>query len=985
MKKRSLALNIVGMALLAGSLVAADVAAATFHGLITTHFNDKPYKVVTKEGSKKDYYPKDYATEAELTKASGDVAEELEAEGMVLLQNDSQGLPLKSTEKKVSLFSVSSVDMVLGGVGSGSVDTDTAPTLKTALEGQGFEVNSTLWDFYKGKNGDGYKRSSPNWRGGKFSINEVPWNDVNTACSTSFASYSDAAIVVLSRSGGEGSDLTAQNFAETKSVEGNKGTYLELSKEEVDMLNGVNAAFQKVIVLINANNPMELGKLAEYNHIHSVLWIGGVGQTGLYAVAKAIKGTVTPSGKLVDTYVYDNDSAPASVNAGANFWIDNAPSTAYKDQADQYIVDAEGIYIGYRYYETRYEDVVLKASNVGNYSYKDTVIYPFGYGLSYTTFEETNFKAEEKDDAFTFSVDVKNTGDTYSGKDVVEVYFQSPYTDYDKANKVEKSSVELCGFAKTELLAPGASTTVTISVPKEELKAYDYTKAKTYILDAGEYLFTIADNAHDATNNFLAHKGKHVADGMTAEGSTEALYSWTNKKFDGDTYSKDTTTGTKITNEFDDASISYYDDYKDFKYLSRSDWTGTYPQAFATSTDGKGDKHITFPTKLIEDLAPKYTDHPEDFKMPTLGAMTSFNLASMIGKKYDDPAWDELLDSMTFDQLQYLVRMGGYGTPIIQAMNKPATVEKDGPAGISATLIGGSKGMAYPTEVVIASTWNKDLAKKMGRSVGNDALYANVQGWYAPAMNTHRTPYSGRNFEYYSEDGFIAGVMGSATVEGASEKGLFTYIKHFAFNNTEGVIDETNGIKGSKDGVSTFFNEQAAREIYLVPFEMSVKEGKATALMNAFNRVGTTWCGASKNLLTNVLREEWGFSGHIITDNAGLPDYMSIRAGLEAGTDIWMNTNETRYSLNDYKNNPQIVTYLRRACHNVLYTTANSAAMNGISADSEIVPFLPTWEKWLIVLNVAVGLGLAGWIVGVVLSYRKGKKAPKKEEETKAA
>ena len=975
MKKRSVAIHVVGMALVAGTLIALNVVTLQYKGLITTHFNQTSYKIETSELDKDldtEYYKKDFETEAELEEYNGNVCKEIESEGLVLLKNNNNTLPL-AKNSKVSLFSVSSVDLVLGGTGSGSVDTDKALNFKEALEDEGFEVNSTLWDFYTSKHNDGYTRSSPNWRGGNFAIKEVPWADVNNACASSFNEYSDAAIVVLSRSGGEGSDLTAHDFAETMGVNGNSGSYLELSKEETDMLDALNQKFGKIVVLINANNTMELGALDKYDNVKAVMWVGGLGQTGVSAVAEALNGTINPSGRLVDTYAYDVSTAPAAVNAGSNFWIDNKPTNAgYVNEADQYILYQEGIYVGYRYYETRYEDAVMGAANVGNYDYSTEVLYPFGYGLSYTTFEQSNFKFEQDGDTFKLTCTVTNTGDV-AGKDVVQAYFQSPYTDYDKTNLVEKSSVELGAFYKTGLLEPGASEEVTLTIDKSDLTSYDYTKAKTYILDAGEYYFTIADNVHEAVNNILAKKGYETSDGMTSAGNENFVGTYLNTTLDTTTYSKDSKTNKEITNLFDDCSITYYDEYKDVKYLTRNDWSGTFPKAFADSVDDKGEYHITFPDELIADLAPKYDEDEGDYTMPKLDQFSEITLAKMIGASYDDTKWTELLDSMSWDTLQTIVRMGGYGTPVIGQINKPATVEKDGPAGISATLIGGSKGMAYPTEVVIASTWNKDLAEKYGVAVGNDAFFANVQGWYAPAMNTHRNAYAGRNFEYYSEDPLISGEMGAATVKGAASKGLFAYVKHFALNDTEGVIDELRGIKGSKDGIATFFNEQAAREIYLKPFEKTVKEGKNTAMMNAFNRVGTTWCGASKNLLTGLLREEWGFEGTIITDMAGLESYMDIKAGLQAGTNMWMNTKETMFSLDAYKNDPQIVTYMRNSAHNVLYTVANSAAMNGLGPNSTVVAVLPEWICWMIALDVVVGVGIIAW-AGLIIYFQLRKK-----------
>ncbi len=976
--KKLMLILFPAMAATAGALAFGDYEAVTWNTIISRYFDQDTYtiKKVADDEVSSEYFKNDFKSESELNAHNAQVSQKIEEEGMVLLKNEGNALPLKKGAK-LSCFSVSSVDMVYGGTGSGSIDTSTAPTLKDALTKSGFEVNPTLWDFYKGKNAEGYKRSSPNWRGGQFSIKEVPWNDVNAAAGASFENYQDAAVVVIARSGGEGSDLTAQNFGETKGVDGNVGSYLELSKEEKDMLDAVNAKFEKVIVLVNANNALELGWLNSYSHIKAALWVGGVGQTGMYAIGEALAGNINPSGRLVDTYAYDANSAPAAVNAGANFWIQNKPtSAAYVDQADQYAMYAEGIYVGYRYYETRYEDKVLARNNVGDYDYASTVLYPFGHGLSYTNFEYSDFKVtRDGSKGFNVTLNVKNTGDV-AGKHAVEIYGQSPYTDYDIQNNIEKSSLELIGFTKTSLLEPGKSETVTVNVDKELFASYDYTGAKTYVLDKGDYYISVGENAHEALNNILASKGKGVADGLTKEGNSSLTYKWTNDTLDTKTYSKDAKTGVEVTNQFQDADIKHYDDGKDFKYLSRNDWNGTYPKAFADTTDEKGEKYKTFSQKVIDDLAPHYNEEKEHYEMPKTATKTKdgLNLATLIGEDYDSDAWNDFLDNLSAESMLKTVRMGGYGNPANPDLNVPATTAKDGPAGISATLIGGSKGMAYPTEVVIASTWNENLAKELGVAVGNDAMFANVQAWYAPAMNIHRTAYAGRNFEYYSEDGLLSGKIGAATVKGAESKGLICYVKHFALNDGEGVIDATNNIKGSKDGLVTFANEQAIREIYLKPFKYAVEEGGCAGIMNAFNRIGTTWCGHHVNLQQNVLRGEWGFKGCIITDNAGLPAYMSIKEGLQAGTDLWMNNNESRYLIEGYDSDPQIMTYLRNSAHHVLYSIANSVAMNGLSKNTIIVPVIPAWGYWVIALNVVVVLLDAAGIVWVILRGKKMKK-----------
>jgi beta-glucosidase len=969
------------LVLLTVTAVLINYLATSWDRMISKNLGQSTYKIVTIDDSvtvDDEYYKSDFSSLSEVEKYSYSTAFDIEAEGMVLLLNDTSngyGLPLSGEDIKVSCFGVSSVDIVYSGSGSGSVDTSSSPTLKQALEDVGVQVNSTLWNFYQSKNDAGYKRVVANWQTPYFAINEVPWSAVNQAAGSTFMGYSDAAIVVISRAGGEGSDLTAQNFAETSSVAGNSGSYLELSKEEKELLDEVNTRFNNIIVLINANNQMELGWLQSYKNIRAAMWIGGVGQVGLNAVASAIVGGVNPSGRLVDTYAYDVRSAPASVNAGNNFWIENYPKdAAYADEADQYLVESEGIYVGYRYYETRYEDVVLNRTNVGNYNYDDVVQFPFGYGLSYTQFAYKNYRVINNGDSFTVSVTVKNEGDV-AGKEVVQVYGQSPYTDYDIINKVEKSSVQLVGFAKTKILQPDEECTVTIDVPMSVFAAYDYTNAKTYILDAGKYYLAVGTNAHNALNNILTAKGYTIYDGMTYNGSASLAYSFSVDKLDAVTYSVDDITQNAVTNQFDGANICNYEDGSGFKYLTRNDWVGTYPAAFADRVDEKtGEKYKSFSLNLIKMLAPEY-DAVDDgvYEEVTVSSVEGLNLATLIGLDYSSQAWEDFIDEISMDDMLTLIRMGAYGNVENEQLNCPATMAKDGPAGLSSTNMGVSNLMSYPTQVVVASTWNVALAEQMGKSVGEEALYVGIQGWYAPALNIHRTAYGGRNFEYYSEDAFISGKMGANVVTGAKSKGLICYIKHFALNDTEGVLDSFNGISGSKDGIATFNNEQAIREIYLRSFEIAVKEGGANGVMNAFNRIGAKWCGHSSNLLNEVLRNEWGFVGCVITDNAGLTDYMEIKAGLAAGTDIWLNWNKKWYTIDSSQLTETLVKNIKQAAHRALYVTANSAAMNGLSSNTKIVEVMPPWKYWLIAGDVLVALVDIGGVVWVILRRRRTK------------
>ena len=772
------------------------------------------------------------------------------------------------------------------------------------------------------------------------------------------ADYNDAAIVVISRSGGEGLDLITDSSAPD-------GNYLALTQEEKDMLDMIqnSDAFDKIIVLLNVCNPMELGFLDDYSKIQACLWIGNLGQVGIESMVQAFNGEVNPSGRLVDTYAYDAFSAPAMQNFGESNSFLNASEVPALDglygnePGDIYVTYAEGIYVGYKYYETRYEDVVLGQGNAGDYNYAEQVAYPFGYGLSYTTFEHSNFKVTEQGDHFAATVDVTNTGDV-AGKDVVQVYMQSPYTDYDRENGVEKSAVQLVGFDKTEMLEPGATETVTIEIEKSLMKAYDANNAKTYIVDAGDYYFATGINAHDALNNILAAKGKTTADGMTADGDAEFTYVYTENELDTKTYAV-SENGTEITNQFDNADLNYYEGSVEggVTYLSRSDWTGTFPkQVKATAT-----------AQMLEEMAKTGMDEDPDAEMPTTGADNGLSLIAMRGLDYDDPAWEELLDEVTLEEMDQLIRVGGYSTGAVPSVGKPATTDRDGPQGISGTL-GTTTGLgvssvSYSGEIVMASSWNKDLLRRIGEMVGEAGLQMNVIGWYAPAMNIHRAPFSGRNFEYYSEDSFLSGALATEEVAGAQSKGIFCYIKHFALNDQD----------AHRYGLNTYANEQSIREIYLYPFEQAVTKGGATAVMTSYNRLGTKWTAANPNLITNVLRNEWGFHGTVLTDWASMY-YMDLGIGLQAGNNQWLNTNGDLYKIDNFKKNATVVSAMREATHNILYTAVNSAAMNGISSDTRIEAITPTWQYWLYALDaVVVLLAIAGFY-GI---YRRCKKNQK--------
>ncbi len=887
--------------------------------------------VETKGGSNPQYYESVYSTEEEMALAAEEMCRELEREGMVLLQNENRALPL-AQGARVSLLGQNSVDLVYGGAGAGSVDTSKAGNLKDALESAGFEVNGTLWDFYETGAGAGYRKETPSVTGaGNLAAHEAPQSEYTEDVLQSMEAYGDAGIVVIGRGGSESMDLPAE--------------YLEFTAEEVDLIKLAQEKFDTVVLLLNTTNPMNLSVL-EDGSVDACLWIGAFGQCGVDAVGEALNGTVNPSGRLVDTYAYNPAWAPAAVNFG-DYTIVNSQVEA----GNKYMVYAEGIYVGYRYYETRYEDVVLGTESAVNYDYAAEVQFPFGYGLSYTEFAWSDYAVTENGDAFEASVTVENTGDA-AGKETVQVYLQSPYTEYDIANHIEKASVELAGFAKTALLAPGEKETVTVTVPKEALKVYDSEGYGTYIAEAGDYYLAAGKNAHEALNHILSAKGKTAADGMTADGDAEMVFTYTQEQTDADTYAVSAVTGEKIENQMTDVDIRFYD--ADFAYLSRSDWTGTWPALYAEGS-------FEAPEELLADLAVPVPEENADAEMPVFETVTSESgelmLADLIGADFDDPRWEDLLNQAGKKELYDLVRHSGYGTYAVSSIGLPGTIQKDGPAGISSTLAGGNLScMAYPPEVVVASTWNLDLVEEFGRLIGEDSLSSGVAVWYAPAMNIHRTARSGRNFEYYSEDAFLSGKMGAAEVAGVQAMGGIVTIKHFALND-----QETNRIGGA-----VFSNEQAAREIYLKPFELAITEGNANGIMSSMNRVGARWMGAHEGVMTNIVRGEWDFNGFVITDQTSFPsfNYCDIRAGLAAGNDMWLNTANNMWKLTDEELTAGVMQNARTAAHRFLYVVANSNAMNGVDRDTKVMNVKAGWQKLVYVLVVVMALIFVGGVYG---------------------
>ena len=955
--------------------IAAIPITQGFATVINAALKAQTQKIVAEEGAEIFYWSA-YENEEDLVADEYQLCRDIESEGAALLVNKNNALPLKRGDK-ITPFSQSAFNLLYGGTGSGSMNADEATSLRTALEtvfGEG-TVNTDQWKFYATA---GYKRVNAATTGGnqgQYRINEVPWEKYPDALKKTWAEYGDVALVVLARSGGEGADVPS-GLAELEEYM-TDGDYLRLNKDEIEMFENLeklkaNGTFKKIVVLLNSSNALQLDFVDQYG-IDAVLWIGDVGMNGAMGVADILVGDVNPSGRIVDTFMKDNHSAPAMENFGAYVWangadydVDSAQNNTDAGVAKanrDYVVYQEGIYVGYRYFETRYEDSVLGQGNSGDWSYDDCVAFPFGFGLSYTEFEYSNFKVTEEGDSFQVEVDVTNIG-SVDGKHTVQIYFQSPYTQYDRDNLVEKAAVEICGFDK-KMIKAGETEHFVITVAKEDLTSYDANNAKTYILEDGDYYFTVGKNAHDAINNILVVKGANV------DGSAALVQKWTNGTFDKTTYAVSSKTGNAITNLFDDADLNKYagNGGQTVTYLSRQDWIGTYPTTQVLSitpemwADGLVDSeegHQAIVAKMIAAYYPNAT-------MPTVGAAGTLKAGELFAVAYDDPQWDALVSQMPYDEMTNLIYNGFHITQAAPSIGLPGTLDENGPQGFTASLMGGASAMAYTSEDVMAATYNRELIEKMGSCIGEDFLHATEEGaatvyagLYGPGANIHRTPYSGRNFEYYSEDGWVSGQVAAIEVAAIRAKGVVVYCKHFALNDQE----------EGRYGISTWANEQAIRELYLEGFEGAVKDGGGS-VMSSFNRVGVVWSGANRNLMTGILRDEWGLEGGAITDCSVYAIYMDYRYGVLAGQDLWDGYGMGMSSLDGLDNDPAIVTAVQQAAKNIAYNYTHSHAMNVGSA--EIIPITPWWQLALYGVTACFGLLTALFLVLAIVTKKRAK------------
>lgn len=863
----------------------------------------------------------------ETNEEAAEVAEEIMEDGIVLLKNESL-LPLNET-KKLNIFGWESINPAYGGAGSGGInDLYDIVSLNQGLENAGFSINQELVDFYNNYGADNPEMSiqKQSW-----TLPEPPVDTYSDELIKSAKEYSDVAVVVLSRKAGEGHNDIPMDVRKA-AYDNNSDEYddfpegehyLQLSQTERDMVDMVCSNFDNVIVVYNGANQFELGFADEYPQIKSVVWCPGTGNVGFNALGKVFSGEVNPSGKTPDTFIYDMTTAP---------WWNNAEKTEYTNLADMAVEGmnagtaqvyapaftnyVEGIYVGYKYYET--------AAQEGAIDYDKTVQYPFGYGLSYTEFEQKMGELEEKDGQISVDVEVTNTGDV-AGKDVVEVYYKPPYTN----GGIEKSSANLIEFAKTDLLQPGESQTVTVTFSIEDMASYDENNAKAYVLEKGDYVISINSDSHT------------VLDQKTYTADKDVVYKGENKRASDD---------TAATNVFEDAK-------GDITYLSRADHFANYEEATAAPASAElGEPYVS--EYHLNSNFDKTTYLNDEDVMPTTGADNGLTLADMRDADYDDPRWEKLLDQLTVDEMANMIAMAGYQTAAMDSVGKVATLDFDGPAAINNNFTGvGSIG--FPIEVVVASTWNKELAQAWGECMGKISQEMGAEGWYAPGMNTHRTAFGARNYEYFSEDGVLAGNMGAKAVEGARKYGVYSYIKHFAL------------YEGNAKMVSVWSNEQAIREIYLKPFEISVKQGEANAVMVSWSFLGDKWTGECSNLMNTVLREEWGFRGMALTDffrNNG-HGFMNADAALANGVDAMLSTFNGEENNVANPEHPTAVLQMRNACKNVMYTVVSSWAYDGEHEETG----MENWKKAGIGIDIVIALFMAGMEVLVIRGYKKRK------------
>jgi len=987
MKKRTVVTRGIAavMVLVLFLSVSASVLMFDNAGIINQALNIRTSKVVELadgEVTNTIYYDNPFGTDATDRQATMNMEMAVAAEnvrqaeeGAVLLKNENGALPLQAGER-ITVFgngSVNSVDSASNAVNTTSFAAIPEVGLVDALQDVlGAEnVNTALVDVYAGL---GLTQ--------KDEVYEAPIDSVTAHAGTWQNDYNDAAIVTFTRVGSEGND-SAMTTAEGRH-------YLGLSQNEEALMKYLQSqkaagVFSKIIAIINSDQTMELDWVDKYD-VDACLLSGLPGAVGWTGIGNVIAGQVAPSGHTVDTYAANSLSAPAITYAAGNSMDWANPEWVLANCADNdgngtnilhYTVYAEGIYIGYKYYETRYEDAVMGTGNAGSdvgsstnggWRYADEVVYPFGHGLSYTTFEQTlqGVEYNAAEDRYEVRVQVTNTG-SVAGKSVVQVYAQTPYGTYEQQNQVEKAAVQLVGFEKTGLLQPGGNETVVVPVERYFLASYDAKGAKGYILSAGTYYLSVGDDAHDALNNILAAKGYTVADGMTADGSAAKTYTWDQNELDTTSYRQSRVDSeVEVTNQFDHADLNNFG--VELNYLSRSDWAGTFPVERMA---------LEMNEAMLQDLSLDWYEKPADAPAVsdfTQGADNGLTFSDMRLVEWDDTeTWERFIDQLTIDEMAFML-MDSRGTGAIESIAMPAAGRTDDNSGFGPLLSEGVNGIKWVTEPMTARTWNKELFESRGRVMGIEATFCGLtEIWYGGG-NIHRTPVGGRNWQYYSEDGNFGYIIGTYEAKGMQAQGVIYCPKHFVLNDQETY----------REGISTFANEQSIREIYMRAFEGALCEGGAMGVMTSFNRLGLRFSSANYNLVHNVLKGEWAFKGHATTDGYTQSGFkMHFEEEATAGIDY------TCASNSDYGDAVKgyieagdgfMLQRLRDLTKHNLYALSRTFIQNGLSSNTVIVTIVPWWQSALLAVSAISGLCFlvctvltAVWTVG-------GKKRSEKKE-----
>lgn len=949
-----------------GKAIDFKLSAGELGGLMDTLFGSQRPIYSDKVTS---VYPTQKATnKAEAFANAQEVNLKLAEEGFVLLKNENAALPMNKGAR-ISVFSKNSVNLSYGGSGSGGFDTSNNKNLYESLNDAGFVTNPTLKNFYESSQSGPVRTANSsdldNGDNQKIATAETPQNKYTDAVRNSYADYSDAALVVITRIGGEGFDLPRYQ-GDSEGAVSPDSHYLELDQNEIDLLTAVtDGTFKRVVVVFNTPSSFEATFLKDNAYaafadkIDAAVWIGFTGSNGITALGEILNGDVNPSGRLVDTWAADFTKNPSFVNFGTGCLPD---TTDKYDGGMYYSVDyEEGIYVGYRYYETRGE-------TDGEDWYNANVVYPFGYGLSYTTFDWTVGDASaseiELGTTITVPVTVKNTG-SVAGKDVVQLYASAPYT----LGGIEKAHKVLVGFAKTKLLQPGESETVTVSFDPYSAASYDYRDANSngfsgYELEAGEYTLYVSRNAHESEKAIALNLAADVQIGT------------------------DPTTDSEVVNRYTDSENFLDSDWQLDTMLSRADWEGTWPTPQTAQQHAGTDR-------LYEEIRSEEHNNPTDFdseEYPWFGEEPTLTLRDLLPSaeaegyepvvSYDDERWEELMMGCDEEEMIALINNGAYHTLAMESVGLPATIHGDGPSGFTCFMskeqVNGT--CQYVSEPVMASTWNINLMNELGEAIGEEGTIGDkatgqpYSSIYAPGVNIHRSPFGGRCSEYFSEDPFISGMMGAAEVQGIQSRGVLPTVKHFVANEQE--------THRSIGGDLSWLSEQALREIYLKPFEYTVKLGETRGIMTSFNRIGTRWTGGDYRLLTEILRNEWGFNGLVICDFNTIPQYMIPRMMFYAGGSLDLATQQSAMWTDCDTSDAGDAIVLMRAVKDVMYALVNSNAMN-----AEVIGYNPPiWQEYLHWINIGAFTLVGAWLVlAIVRTVRCNKRQKAKFAAANAA